>query len=125
MDELIAFLRERLGEREQIARAAEADTEAHWSPGDKLLSDYVTTAEYGNPVAVGPYEGFMSWELRQHIALHDPADALADVDAKQRIIDLWDLNILAGSYFDALAEVLLLLAASFSAHPDYREEWKP
>ncbi|WP_346536961.1 DUF6221 family protein [Micromonospora sp. DPT] len=59
------------------------------------------------------------------------ARVLAEVDAKRRIIDkyeLWsdekfpDSN---GGYASALADVLSMLALPYADRPGYRDEWKP
>ena len=113
MDDLIAFLRTRLDEREARARQLAKDwdelevpREGH-DPGecdecDRARKKFYNTLDHDSPEFV-----------------------LAEVDVKRRIIDMWDPNVLAGSYFDALAEVLCLLALPYAGHLDYREEWRP
>jgi hypothetical protein len=53
----------------------------------------------------------------EHIARHDPARVLADVEAKRRIVE-WD----AEQPVDR--GVLNILASVYADHPDYREEWR-
>lgn len=88
-----------------------------------------------------------------HIARHDPARVLREIDAKRRVIDTYavvsgrskDLSArrdrlkdrghdllmsemdleTAIHQRDVLASVLRLLALPYDQHPDYREEWKP
>jgi len=150
VDDLIAFLRARLDEREQIARAC---TPGPWRWGD-WSATFGTHEKFRRTLESAPRkEPFPAIARRgegavrvlphledpieyatddepfeanaQHIIDNNPARVLAEVDAQQRIIDMWDPNVLAGSYFDALAEVLCLLALPYAGHPDYREEWRP
>lgn len=76
-----------------------------------------------------------------HIARHDPARVLADVESKRRIIDacvevIGDRDLSGYGEFGVLVddpnalavtlavETLRLLAEPFSDHPDYRHEWR-
>lgn len=97
-DDLIAFLRARLDEDEERARAVESH-DRRW--------DYLPP------------------KADSYVRRFNPDRVLAEVDAKRQIIDLWDPNVLAGSYFDALAQVLRLLALPDAGHPEYRDEWRP
>lgn len=52
--------------------------------------------------------------------------------AHHRILDLCETARLlseddpdSGRYLATLQEVLLMLAASYDQHPDYRDEWRP
>lgn len=73
-------------------------------------------------------------ESADHIAANDPADVLADLDAKLAIVDLMDqtLRFVEGDsevdHYGALGnaeEVLSILARPFAGHSDYRDEWRP
>ncbi|MFI7234448.1 DUF6221 family protein [Streptomyces cyaneofuscatus] len=122
MDDLVTFLRDRLAEDEQTARAAHAPnwstdgrTGLHYGVEDGWMTDALTTAD------------------ADHIARHDPARVLREVDAKRRILDSYlpdaanaDEQIneewRTGS---ALADDLLcLLALPYTDHPDYRDDWR-
>ena len=69
-----------------------------------------------------------------HIARHDPARVLREVEAKRAIVaDYADAcakyradrtEFRAGERFAALLAATRL-AAVYADHPDYREEWKP
>ncbi|MDT9688182.1 DUF6221 family protein [Streptomyces sp. P9(2023)] len=101
MDDLIAFLRARLDEDEQTARAA--------SDGWYLYDPEQAIA-------------FVPVEDTQHIARHTPARVLAEVDAKRRILnDLWG----GPDHEDMWAHHIRLLALPYADHPDYRDEWRP
>lgn len=65
-----------------------------------------------------------------------PARVLADVAAKRRIVEMvspWHEDHPdglpntsgSGSYGEAWADVLRLLALADAGHPDYRPEWRP
>lgn len=72
----------------------------------------------------------------EHIARHDPARVLRGVEAKRKLLnDLWfagdvaevldwEGNLIAGAN-DALNGLLRTLAAEWSTHPGYRQEWSP
>lgn len=129
MDDLVQFLRARLDEDEQTARAAGG---TWWAPPD--LPGQVHDSGGVNIEAKLP-------SFAAHIARHDPARVLAEVDAKRQIID-WherqctcdpctaDGNELPntgrpdGGYGDD-CPTLRLLALPYADHPDYREEWRP
>ncbi|MFC8009140.1 DUF6221 family protein [Streptomyces cinereoruber] len=135
MDDLIAFLRARLDEDEQAARAA---TQGKWV----WSREFVTPPGYHHR-AVGPLEpGDAAF-----IARHWPERALAEVDAKRRLVELHEPVILhadgGAAYFDTTrvcrsceppkqfpetaypCATLRLLALPYAKHPDYREEWRP
>jgi hypothetical protein len=104
MDDLIAFLNARLDEDEAAAKA--------WLP-------------FGNPTA----------EQCEHFARHDPARVLRDVGAKRRIV-AWHESECTCTWCDEEGDdlpgpdvtgygcpTLLMIAAIWSDHPDYRQEW--
>lgn len=120
-DDLIAFCRARLDEREAAAKAAARAHPGPWShdehsgllPAARDVSD-----AKGGPVAVvnGSY-------LADHITLCDPAWVLRDVEAKRAILDtveFWSENDQ-----DAMAFVARQLAAIDRDHPDYNPAWEP
>jgi hypothetical protein len=145
--DLVAFLRARLDEDEQSARAATAGPWWH-NPGKLWLGpeafeqyDHTQGAEfvgYGAPhpftgciAATGPADDRQSMADADHIARHDPARVLAEVDAKRRVVALWREEPAAadltwdGGWCNAVDEVLRLLALPYRDHPDYRAEWAP
>ena len=56
-----------------------------------------------------------------HIARHNPARVLRECEAKRRIVD----DVQCGWFDTDLAGACKHLAAVYSDHPDYDEEWKP
>lgn len=142
--DLVAFLRERLDEDEQAARIispggfapevwrAEPVRSGRWMqivpyerttdepPGsEQRASDSPTVLVANNRAEWG------------HITRHDPARVLAEVDAKRRILDLWREEPKAAElgwdvgWWNAVDEVLQLLALPYAAHHDYRPDWAP
>jgi hypothetical protein len=128
-DDLVAFLRARLDEDEQGARA-------------------VTANGWAN---IGPHPAD-SRPVAQHIFRHDPARVLREVEAKRRIIDGLEaardnLQKSAANYqawaagerephpgvngsgaeslIPGLTYAMQVLASPYSDHPDYHEEWRP
>lgn len=71
-----------------------------------------------------------------HIARHDPARVLSEVEAKRRIVDACaqriredgdgqhDMLGVAWTATFAAEEVLPLLAQPYADHPDFRDEWR-
>ncbi|MFE2073692.1 DUF6221 family protein [Streptomyces misionensis] len=128
MDDLVEFLRARLDEDEQVARAAAG---RNWLDGDGwLMNEDMHIAEVGDrPTLV-------------HIAAHDPARVLREIDAKRRIIaehemvpagqggklgcDIcvatpsWGPEVVSGP-----CTTLRLLALPYADRPGYRSEWRP
>lgn len=139
MTELIEFLRSRLDEDQTAAAGAGADG-PHWrGTNDGIFPS--DASRHPGAIVVGPYDHLPD-ELAEHIARHDPARVLAEVNAKRAILDEHQpLKIegdkIAGcqtcSWRDDM-EVLQvewpcptvrLLALPYADHPDYRQEWRP
>lgn len=119
MDDLVRFLTACLDEDERIARAVE-DRSAPWdgqwvADGDnavRTFNGHVLFYGHGGPLKPG---------LVEHVARHDPARVLREIDAKRRI-----LNTLHEEGGDRMfADIFRLLALPYADHPDYREEWAP
>ena len=147
MDELTAFLKTRLDEDEAAAVAAAHDSarlagRGTWSTE---LGTIVTDAEDPD-WAICDLTPFVDDEcLARHIARHDPARVLREVAAKRAILAQhgWFIPDVGWSkgerccnccgagmddvYLTAPwpCETVKALAAIWSYHPDYREEWKP
>jgi hypothetical protein len=118
VDDLIAFLRDRLDEDEQLAR--------RWLVNVGTGAINVTPAEL-------PWERIYVKRdldgLAEHIARHDPKRVLADVDAKRQIIDehypIDPCDAHDANLSTIPCDTLRLLALPYADHPDYREEWRP
>lgn len=127
--DLIAFLTARLDEDEAAAKAV-ADYPAPWRAScyNHGTEWAVTDASYDFAAAeVGEEAAF-------HIALHDPARVLREVEAKRVIVNLaakvreWtdgSAGATAGYAAVVVGDTLRVLAAVYSDHPDYDQSWKP
>ena len=113
MDDLVAFLRARLDDSEQVAKAALAG----WG-----------TMPFGRSSGTG-----INAEALLHAALHSPARVLREVAAKRKVMDEYAeaLRILDGfretGYEEGRREALELacraIALPYADHENYREEW--
>lgn len=160
MDELVPWLRAQLDEDERIARAA---TPGPWwhNPGKQWLGpaaferyDLRQGEEfvgYGGPhpftgavASTGPASNMQGMKDAAHIARHDPARVLREVEAKRQMIEVAPMaaeavdgehgcchrasEILAGecpAFPPSQLRVLQLLALSYADRPGYRAEWRP
>ncbi|MGW7195537.1 DUF6221 family protein [Streptomyces chryseus] len=153
-DDLVDFLRARLDEDEQTARQA---TEGPW------LAEF--SGETGNCVIPADAQSTREWVATTqlyaaafdagHIARHDPARVLAEVDAKRRIVAVhcivyrsigWleegeeesseipvcALCVPRHAHYQRREDVpegpcltLGLLALPYADHASYREDWRP
>lgn len=129
-DPLIAFLNARLDEDEALAKSVEDNSDpwlGQWeADGNLALRTY-----NGWVLAVA---GSSVHEFRPgvlaHIALHDPARVLREVEAGRAILanhdDTHDCGDRRSWEFPYVGcRDVLALAAIYSDHPDYRPEWKP
>lgn len=110
MDDLVEFVRHRLDEDELLAKeltVLAGDGSWRVSGGGLASGDYELLAAYR---ALGQLS---SWHL-VHIARHDPARVLREVEAKRQILDLPSHTCVT---------VARRLALVWSDHPDYRPEW--
>lgn len=137
MDDLITWLRAQLDDDERYARVAAARGDVWgleepkmdgWG-GDELPQAVIGG---GKPLLWLNPE-YASVDVGEHVARHDPARVLREVEAKRRVLDEFKaataFSLLpdtpGGGYASALAEVVRTLALPFSDRPGYREEWKP
>jgi hypothetical protein len=140
-DDLVVFLRARLDIDEQVAREAtvgpwrNAPTSSHYEdaagPAEGVYAVVSGTGlTYIARTGIrGDRQGMVNAE---HIALHDPARVLAEIDAKRRIIAEYEkeARLMASGYEsaytaggqDARYTVLRFLALPYRDHPDYRPE---
>ena len=150
MDDLVQWLRAQLDEDEQIAQAA---TPGPWwhNPGKQWLGpeafekyDLRQGEEfvgYGGPhpftgavASTGPASNMQGMKDAAHIARHDPARVLREVDAKRRLLAIHrpyvpepDQSCLgcAGGIMFTSCPVIPLLALPYADRPGYREDWRP
>lgn len=125
MSELVEFLRARLDDDEERARFVQR--------------------EQGDRPQYEPEPWRLSWHDEYDLLCIEPSRALAEVDAKRRIIDQHPLLPAAeqltgrptygcetchehadyGIAPEGECETLKLLALPYAGHKDYREEWRP
>ena len=133
---LAEFLAARLDEDEAAAKAA-----AHGNDGRWVLQGHPSESAIiwdSNGSAVVYDEGSPTEAEAAHIALHDPNRELREVEAGRTILAAYGAVLrdcesvgdparrprLYGEH-DGLHMAVTHLAAVYSDHPDYRQEWKP
>lgn len=116
VDDLIAFLRARLDEREDRAHAWERleQPRIDHDPGE---CDDCDRARRRIANAI------------EHSDFDEPEFVLAEVDAKRRIIEMEPPDHFDDPRWNGFTEgheqMLRLLALPYADHPDYRAEWRP
>lgn len=151
MSDLTAFLLARIAEDEAVARAAVRRNGVDEWEVESTRGTMKAGPDVGRPsevaVVIGPFKhgldmpdtptGGRRIVVAEHIARFDPARALAECEAKRRIIgdaqqsrDLADQpghgQAAAEARAETLEEVLLVIATVYADHPDYRQlEWRP
>lgn len=128
MSDVIAFLKARLDEEEEEARAANTD-EARRPWGDPDLTP-VPQEEWGAMIC-----GYLGGPVGDYCAAWSPLRVLADIAAKREIIDAigsandldvrsWESDFEQG--LQSLGRhVLRRLVQPYSSHPGYDPEWTP
>lgn len=132
-ENLVAFLEAGIAEDEATARACPAGKT--WTQVDPERSPGRIEDEIGDPVVYD--EGAPSVEEAAHIARHDPARVLREVEAKRKILALHTIRYVGTwpvcahcrpvdpEFTDDLTSepwpcrTLRLLAQVYSDHPDY------
>ncbi|MFE7614123.1 DUF6221 family protein [Streptomyces sp. NPDC057496] len=132
MDDLMQFLRNRLDEDESVARTAGRGSidGLRWldhGPGNGLVSDDTGMVVTHEPDTDG--------EHAAHIARHDPARVLREVEAKRSILAQYEEAAHGAASDDRLARdtwrpclrilepVVRLLVLPYADHADYRDTW--
>ncbi len=138
MSDLVEFLRARLDEDEQTATTAAAATFSEcptWTSKDDgtgrqthgyVMADHTAICGHDDDDVLLP--------IADHIARHDPARVLREVEAKRHVLHLYDTArhheanaVNALPVFEttvrALRSIVQALAAVYSDHPDYQQEW--
>jgi hypothetical protein len=134
--DLVAFLRARLDEDEQVARAAAEPEGACWvgssesghpwrfSEGRGVYAEIENVGESRWPQIVGADAD----AVQDHVAVHDPARVLAEVAAKRALLDAMigpALSVARAGTCDAGLATARFLALPYADHPDYQEAWRP
>ncbi|WP_305780038.1 DUF6221 family protein [Nocardia nova] len=130
------FIIQRIAEDEEIARATLRDSPIMVIPAG-YSKPRTLVVDRGEWVATGStVDSYASTliptdraELATHIARHDPARVLRQCAALR-----WTLDLIKGNWEDNLGSVdraseadrvndLAMIAAIWSGHPDFRQEW--
>jgi hypothetical protein len=138
--DLAQWLGAQLDADERIARAAMSGTwQARTLPGniEHVHPAFWVDAEHTDgegttDVTVADCQ----WSLAdaQHIAEHDPARVLREIEAKRRIVDAHERRPMPGGYTADCAQcwgavwpcpTLRLLALPYDDRPGYQEAWRP
>lgn len=118
----IAFIEARLAADEQTAKAAiGAGERGEWTADGCCVEGDIHIYD----------EGGHDERQAEHIARHDPARVLREVEAKRQLLEMYRE---AKVYYDAnrsapageahgLWTAVRLLALAWADHPDYRAEW--
>ncbi|WP_432027482.1 DUF6221 family protein [Streptomyces sp. 1222.5] len=119
MEDLVQFLRAQLDEDERIARAPHS-LFLTWDYDDcvRQVRDLGNGNELANVLSDHSYG--------EHIAEHDPARVLCEIDAKRKRIGILADAIKRGhDDYDTATALLPLEALPYVDRPGYREEWRP
>ncbi len=117
MTDLTTFLSARLDELETTARAATPGPWAEW-PSDRFPDRAPGVCSHAyTPDNIVIENGEATAKDARHIATHDPAYVLADVEAKRAVLAIESLN---SQHRDVIVRAL---AKPWSAHPDFDPAW--
>jgi hypothetical protein len=134
MDNLIDFLRARCDEDEAVsARASGSEWDVIVPEQPFVVFDVQAYRGRKTQTTVGAVASVARVEDRVHIARHDPARVLAEVEAKRLVIREWESakrtaeedpgDVSAQVAMLALEIAMRAQATVYEQHPDYRPEW--
>lgn len=135
---IVAFVTARLDEDVTSARAAAVYHGKRWHAGDTIDPSEGTVSIFDEDGA----NVLAMWVLpgdAAHIARHDPARVLREIEAKRAVLawyadavdasEVFREKLGTGTHMAVAAESYLNVirgyAAAWSDHPDYQEGWKP
>jgi hypothetical protein len=133
VNELVEWLRAQLDEDERVAKAVarQADLRPSRRGRTAQWSAYLEGGDDGWAIesADGDHSFVVVVEsVAHHIARHDPARVLVEVEAKRRLLD-WLVQVAAVADADSYPidsdTALRLLATVYADRPGYRDEWRP
>jgi hypothetical protein len=136
MDDLVRWLSVQLDEDERIARDADPGP---WKSNSLGRHDQ-SAIKLGAPTSLIQFDGSRAAANGVHVARHDPARVLREVDAKRRTLALhsaatghscsttdetgYNFNYDEVSPGDACT-TLRLLASVYADRDGYRDDWRP
>ena len=121
MADLIAFLKARLDEDEATAKAS---VMPEWIISESGEFGYIVAA-VGTETTGESIADAWQEDVAVHIARHDPARVLREVEAKRAMLaelTRWPFDYRPGCN-DPIRLFVHLLAAPYSDHPDWRAQW--
>jgi hypothetical protein len=121
MSDLVAFLNARLDEDEE---AAKASVMPEWMISESGEFGYIVAA-VGTETTGESIADAWQEDVAVHIARHDPARVLREVEAKRAMLaelTRWPFDYRPGCN-DPIRLFVHLLAAPYSDHPDWRAQW--
>jgi hypothetical protein len=138
--ELIEWLRTQFDEDERAAIEAaraiadhtyapvevdqHAEAARHWHARRWLYQSKISAAGEKDWQGGSPEVTDSVWtEVGEHIARHDPARVLREVEAKRRIVDLFGPR--HERHDPDAFDLLMLLALPYSDRPGYQKVWRP
>ncbi|MFF8679519.1 DUF6221 family protein [Streptomyces sp. NPDC015237] len=129
MDDLVQWLRAQLDEDERTARAVE-DRSAPWDGQWVADGNSAVRTENGHVLFYRHVSDPLKPGLTDHVAKHDPARVLREIDAKRDLLrfaeGVHDHHETFTTGVAARLEVTLrLFAATYADRPGYRDEWRP
>ncbi|MFC9944055.1 DUF6221 family protein [Streptomyces pratensis] len=136
---LVAFLQARLDEQETAAVAAGGTSEAWQALGTGVYSAASLDDDAPPPITAGPEVGGSDEDAARakHIALHDPARVLRQVEATRGLLKHYTApersegppdafnRYAASTQRMAVDMAVRHLAQAHADHPDYQSEWRP
>lgn len=132
MDELVRWLGEQLDADERIARGATDGPWTRWRGGRlRGLGDLIhPVLTPGQKPGAKAEIVTASWMDADHIAAHDPARVLREINAKRQtlgfLVEEMDRTDNPWWYDDKMERILKLLALPYADRPGYKaEEWAP
>jgi len=121
MSDLAAFLNARLDEDEATAKAS---VMPEWMISESGEFGYIVAA-VGTETTGESIADAWQEDVAVHIARHDPARVLREVEAKRAMLaelTRWPFDYRPGCN-DPIRLFVHLLAAPYSDHPDWRAQW--
>ena len=128
MDDLVQWLGQQIDDDERIARAASPGPWRANAEHDEVLAvDEITVAE-GFALSGGQLRATVD-----HIAEHDPARVLREIDAKRQALAQYarvcELTMDGAEAYllaeGVAAKQIQIMATAYCYRPGYREEWRP
>lgn len=132
MDDLIVFLRAQLDEDERIARGADPGP---WKNNSLGRHDQ-SVIKLGAPTSTSliHFDGSRAAANGAHVARHDPARVLREIEAKRAIVDAHERRPMPkGDTADCAhcwgavwpCPTLRLIASVYDDRPSFQEAWRP